>query len=99
MFDISLEPWIICILVGIIILRPDDWHEGAFIVGKWIRFIRAYFLQWQEHLGYPFHTPQPSKHAQTLHAQSRCSGTYLMTLCLYKIGSKEFYISVQPQKS
>lgn len=51
MFDIgSYGSWLIVVLVGLIIFRPDDWEELAFHGGRWIRRIRAYVFEWQEYL-------------------------------------------------
>lgn len=94
MLDFHLEPWLICILVGIVVLKPDNWHEIAFVAGKWFRYARAHILQWQEDLGYPISEHLKKENTMTIYTKSKT-----MDLCLYKIGLKEFYISVQPQKN
>ena len=70
MFDISsYSPWLIVVLVGLIIFRPDDWQELAFHGGRWVRRVRAYVLEWQEYVEFTsdagIKKGQPSLEIQT----------------------------------
>jgi Sec-independent protein translocase protein TatA len=50
MFDLALEPWLICGLVALIILRPDDWTKIAYAAGKWMSYIQSYAHEWRQYL-------------------------------------------------